>query len=382
MPRLPRLRLLLLLTLPWTGCGSKDGAPVAAFSRPPPAVVVASAVAENVPLYLDEIGRCTARESVNVQPQVSGRIMGIHFVDGADLTLGKPLFTIDPRPYQAQLAQANASLRVNQAALDLAKLEVKRYESLMRSHGGVSRETYDQKANAVQVAEAQVASSLATIESARLNVEFCTIKSPIEGRAGHRLVDVGNIVLANNKDISLLTIQRLDPIYADFTVAENDFTAVQANARKAQLKVEVSLPEKDTKSRSGEVTFLDNSVQELTGNVKLRATLPNADRHFWPGRFVKVRLILRTLPNAVLVPAEAVQLSAKGSFVYVVKPDDTAELRLVTTGQKHDDRVVLLSGVKAKERVITVGQIAVMPGGKVRVETSPASSPSASGKAP
>ena len=198
------------------------------------------------------------------------------------------------------------------------------------------------------MAEAQVQQSQAAVETARLNLEYCTIRSPIDGRAGQRLVDIGNVVAANTG--SLLVIERLDPIYADFTITENDLTAVQRNMQSGTLKVEVRLPDEPDKPRDGKLTFLDNAVQEGTGTVKLRATIPNGDHYFWPGRFVKVRLVLSTLHGAVLVPAAAPQISAKGPFVYVIKEDSTAELRPVKLGQRQDEFVVVEEGLSLGSR--------------------------------
>src|SRR5919106_774103 len=250
----------------FAGC-SKESQPNP--ERPPAPVTTAAATAQDVPLYIDAVGKIVAREVVSIQPQVSGRIVKIHFTDGADVKTGDLLFTIDPRPFQAQLNQ-------NRAA----------------------------------------------VENARLNLEYCTIRSPINGRAGQRNVDAGNVVSANNS--TLLVIQRLDPIYADFTVTENELTAVQQNMSNRALTVEVRLPDDAASMREGKLTFLDNSVQEGSGTVKLRATLSNGDRRFWPGRFAKVRLVLETRRDAVLVPADAPQLSAKGSFVYVINGDSSA----------------------------------------------------------
>lgn len=334
------------------------------FERPPASVTVAAAIAQDVPVYIEAVGKTVAREVVSIQPQVSGRITQIHFTDGADLKRGDVLFTIDPRPYQAELNQAEANLAQAEAALGLAKVNFDRVEKVSDPRA-VARQDYDSKKSAVQSAEAAVQQNRAAVESARLNLEYCTIRSPINGRAGQRMVDAGNVVSANNG--SLLVIQRLDPIYADFTVTESDLGAVQRNMAKQALRVEVWLPDDGTEAREGKLTFLDNSVQEGTGTVKLRATLPNSDRRFWPGRFAKVRLILQTQRDAVLVPAGVPQLSAKGSFVYVIKPDSSAELRPVKVGQAQGEMVVIESGLKAGERVVVSGQLGVTPGGKVRV---------------
>jgi membrane fusion protein, multidrug efflux system len=345
------------------GCAKKNPPPI---DRPPSPVSVVAAVTRDVPVYLDEVGRCVAREVVSIQPQVSGRIMAIQFTDGADLKKGDPLFTIDPRPFQAQLDSAEANLAQSKAALDYARIEFDRVKDLVESKA-IARQDYDSRRNAVDVGEAQVKQNEAAVESARLNLEYTSIRSPIDGRAGHRLVDVGNVVTANNT--MLLDIQRMDPIYADFTVTENDFSEVKRNAARRSLRVEVRLPDEPEKPLLGRLTFLDNTVQSDSGTVMLRATVPNGSRRLWPGQFVNVRLVLATLPGAVLVPAAAPQDSAKGPFVYVVKQDSTAELRPVKLGQPQGDLIVVEQGLKAGERVVLNGQLGVMPGGKVRVES-------------
>ena len=358
--------LLCISVLLQFGCTKK--APPA-FERPPALVVVTPAVSSSVPVYLDEVGRGVAREVVSVQPEVSGRITEILFQDGANLKKGDPLFTIDPRPFQAQLESAEANLAQSKAALDFAKIQFARVQDLVESKA-IARQDYDTRKNAVDVGEAQVRQNQAAVESAHLNLEYTAIRSPIDGRAGHRLVDLGNVVTANTS--TLLSIEQLNPIYADFTVTENDFPTVQRNSRGGQLKVEVRLPDEGAKPLMGQLTFLDNSVQPTSGTVMLRATVPNAANRLWPGQFVNVRLVLSTLPKAVLVPVAATQDSAKGPFVYVVKEDSTAELRPVKLGQRQGDLVVVADGIKPGERVVVLGQLGVMPGAKVRVDTGTA----------
>jgi multidrug efflux system membrane fusion protein len=366
-----RLGLVLLSAGFMLGCGKKNEA---TFERPPAPVTVAAAITQNVPVYIDAVGKIVAREVVSIQPQVSGRITQIHFADGADVKVGQLLFTIDPRPYQAQLNQAEANLAQAEAALSLAKINFSRVENISDPRA-VSRQDYDTKKSAVDNADALVKQNRAAVENSRLNLEYSTIRSPINGRAGQRAVDVGNVVAANSG--SLLVIQRLDPVYADFTVTENELTAVQRNMAKRSLHVEVRLPDENGDAREGQLTFLDNAVQEGTGTVKLRATLPNSDRRFWPGRFAKIRLIIDSQLDAVLVPAEAPQLSAKGSFVYVVKNDASAELRTVKLGQRQGELVVVADGLKPNEKVVVKGQLGVTPGGKVRVAAEPAQKPPA-----
>ena len=397
---------LLALALALVAC-SKPAAPAGAFERPPAPVSVTAAIARDVPVYLDEIGRVVARETVAVKAQVAGRIETAPFEDGADIAKGDVLFTIDPRPFQARVAAAEASVLSAQASLtraktatqrpeatlararavrDLARAEFARVEKLVATRA-VSQSDFDAKKSAVDMneaevrqaeaelaqaapderqAEAQVKVAEAAVASAKIDLDYCTIRSPIAGRAGHRLVDAGNVIAASGDP--LVVIERLDPVYVDFTVPENELTRVQSNMAKGSLHVEVRLPDDAADAREGQLTFLDNAVQDASGTVKLRATVPNADRRFWPGRFVNVRLVLETLQAAVLVPAAAPQLSGKGTFVYVVKEDGTAEMRPAVVGQRQDGLVVLREGVKAGERVVVAGQLAVTPGGKVRVE--------------
>lgn len=355
------------------GCGheeQKPGAP-AAFQRPPAPVTVTAAIQKDVPNYLDAVGKTVAREVVSIKPQVSGRITRIHFADGADVKRGTPLFTIDPRPYQAKVLEAEGNLAQMQAAVDLAKIEFERVANLIETKA-ISKSDFDTRKNAVQVAEAQLKQSQGALETARLDLEYCFIRSPIDGRAGKRMVDIGNIVTPDTE--TLLMIQRLDPIYADFTIAENELSAVQTNMDRGTLKVELRLPdEADDTPRDGTLTFLDNAVQDGTGTVNLRATTSNQDHHFWPGRFVKVRLVLSTQQNAVLIPATAPQMSAKGSFVYIVKQDSSAELRPITLGLRQGEFVVVNQGLRPGERVVVNGQLGVTPGGKVRVDEARAS---------
>ena len=362
------LYVLALFVLQMTASGCNRANPQAAGSQmPPPLVSVAKAQAQDVPVYLDEIGKSYAFESVTVTPQVGGRITERQFQDGADLAEGQLLFMIDPRPYQAQLDSAKGALAQAKAALELAKVEFARSSELFNSKV-IAKQDYDSKRSTVEVDQAQVESAQGALETAQLNLEYCSIHSPIQGRAGARLVDVGNVVQANTT--ALLLIQRLDPIYADFTITERDLPNLQKEMTRGTLKTFVRLPsDPEEHARGGKLTFLDNTVQNGTGTVVLRATVSNPDHHFWPGQFVNVRLVLATQKGAVLIPNQATQISQNGPFVYVVKPDNTADLRLVTLGQRQGHNIVVSQGVAPGESVIVSGQMTVAPNGKVRVDT-------------
>jgi multidrug efflux system membrane fusion protein len=355
----------LLLGLLATAACSRSNVQ-AAPAMPAPLVTVVKATSQDVPRYLDEIGRNAAFESVTVTPQVSGTIVERHFQDGDNLHRGQLLFVIDPRPYKAQVDSAQAALAQAKAALDLAKIQFARDEEVIEARA-ISKQDYDTKKNTVDVDQAQVEAAEAALETANINLAYCYIHSPIDGRAGARLVDVGNVVQPNTT--SLLSIQRLDPIYAIFTVTEGDLPQVQKQMSSGTLKAAVRLPsDAENAARSGRVEFLDNSVQNGTGTVNLRATMSNSDHHFWPGQFVDVKLVLTTEKAAVLIPNQAAQISQQGPFVYVVKSDDTAELRPVKLGQRQGDQVVVTQGVAANERVVLAGQMLIRPGGKVRIE--------------
>ncbi|CAN5486420.1 efflux RND transporter periplasmic adaptor subunit [soil metagenome] len=367
------------------GC-SKPPQAQSAGERPSPGVSVAEAQVRDVPVYIDEIGRIVASEVVSIQSQASGRITEIHFKDGSDVKRDQMLFTIDPRPYQAALERAQADLQQNTATLSLMRGEFERVKGMVESKA-LSREEFEQRQNGVAVSEAQVASAQAAIDTAKVNLDYCFIKSPIDGRAGQRLVDLGNIVNPMSNQ-PLLVIQKLDPIYADFTITESRLPDVRKHMRDHTLKTLVWVPEESAGGiapHEGDLTFLNNSVQETTGTVKLRATLQNADHHFWPNQFVNIRLILEMKKDAVLVPETAVQIGQQGPFVFVVSKSEKgaiAEIRPVSVGQKHAENVVIESGLKSGETVVITGQMMVNPGGKVMVMPSAPPPPGAPGAAP
>ncbi len=393
--------LSLLAAVAGIGCYPKQEA----ATMPPPAVTTADVVVRDVPVYIDEIGKCSANKSVAIMPQVAGRIDSASFVEGADIKKGDLLFTIDPRPFKAALALAEATVGQNEANLKFAKEDFARVEAL-KGTSAVSQTEYDQKEDAYAVAQANVEAGKANVETAKLNLEYCEIRSPIKGRSGMRLVDPGNVVKENEG--TLVSIQSLDPIYADFTIPENRLPEVRSHMADGMLKTIVGLPQESltyvrgsgattqpasattaptsqpvaaapehaAEQRTGQLSMLDNSILGNSGTVRLRATIPNADEYFWPGQFVHVRLVLVDKPNAILVPNQALQIGQVGTFVYVIKHDeqkklDTAEMRPVQLGQRQGDLVVIDSGLTPEDKVIVTGQLMVQPGGPVTVVNPP-----------
>jgi multidrug efflux system membrane fusion protein len=345
-----------------TGCQKATPPP----ARPPRTVAVATAHTRDTPLYLDEIGNCTAYETVTLQPQVSGQIVGIHFQDGQEVKKGDLLFSIDPRPYQAALDQAVATREQNRARARYAQSQLTRTNELRRTNVVAAQEQESAESTA-KAATATVEADEANVKAAQLNREFCDIHSPIDGRASKRMVDLGNIVAPNTTQ--LLLIQRQDPIYVEFTIPERELPRVRHYLQQGSLKVAASFPDSGNKAteqtREGTFDFLDSGVQPGTGTVRMRALLPNADRLFWPGQFINVRLLLDTVRDSILIPNEAVQIGQQGTFVFIVKADATVELRPVQVGQRQGDDLVITQGLQPGETVVVTGQIALAPGTKV-----------------
>jgi multidrug efflux system membrane fusion protein len=337
----------------------------------PRPVEVAKVIQKDVPLYLDEIGTCTAFETVQVQAQVSGQITARNFQDGADVKKGDSLFTIDSRPYEAVLVQAQGQLAQAKSQLVLDQITLKRQQDL-RSKGVNAPQELDTAQGTVNNDEAKVKSAEGAVSAAQVNVDYCNIRSPIDGRVGLRQVDVGNIVGGGSATTGgvLVTIQGIDPIYTDFTVAEPDLALVRKYLGGPNVKVMTDADGDQLPSREGTLAFIDNSLQPGSGTVKARGVTPNADRALWPAQFVHVRLILDNLRNSKLVPSGAVQIGQNGPYIFVVKPDSTLELRQVKPGQRHDDLTVIMEGVNVGETVVVSGQLQLAPGTKVVAKES------------
>lgn len=338
--------LLVVLLLTLRSFTNRPKTPTPPGPRP---VTTAKVITQDVPLYLDEIGTTAAYETVQIQAQVSGQIISREFKDGADVKKGDLLFLIDPKPYEAILASAQADLALTQATL-------KRQEELKAKNVTASQEWDTAQANARR-AEAAVA-------AAQVNLDRCYIKSPIDGRAGLRNVDIGNVV-GPGGSTPLLTIMGMDPIYTDFTVAEPDLPLVRRYLTNSNLKVVTDADGDNVEPRDGKLYFIDQAVQQGAGTIKLRGVTPNSDRALWPAQFVKVRLVLDILKDAKLVPGSAVQIGQNGPYVFVVKPDSTLELRQVKPGQPQGDLTVITDGVQKGEMVVTSGQLQLSPGMRV-----------------
>ncbi|OQX19773.1 MAG: hypothetical protein BWK76_03435 [Desulfobulbaceae bacterium A2] len=362
--------LLLLLPLPLLllSCSQDQGSPPAsaeAKKKMPVPVVTAQAEERTVPLELRAVGTVAASASVAITAQVEGELREAHFREGAMVKTGDLLFTIDPRVHAAQLQQAEAALARDQAQLEHARKQAARYTSGGKK-GFVSEEQIDQALANVAALEAAVQADRAAAAQTRLRLEFCTIRSPINGLTGSRLVDPGNLVKANDKDQPLLSIRQLQPAHINFSVPERYLPEIRRRLAAAPLEVRVPAPTEDTILARGELRFIDNSVDAGTGSIRLRGVFTNEDGQLWPGQFVNIVLILGSEERAVVIPSEAVQNGQQGEYLYVVTPERQAELRKVSIARTLGELTVIREGVRPGEIVVVRGQLRLTPGSAVK----------------
>jgi multidrug efflux system membrane fusion protein len=356
---------ILFPALLLAGCAGKP--PQAAFERPPAPVSVATAVAVDVPIYLDEVGRGVAREFVSVQPQVSGRITEQHFADGADLKQGDLLFTIDPRPYEAALNQMTADLNRDKAQSIQLQNDFTRYETLLKEGVG-SRQQYDEARSKYEAIAATVAADEANVQTARLNLEYTRILSPIDGRTGTLILHQGNVVKAN-ADTDMVVINQIKPVYVNFALPEQSLATVRTNMAVHPLSVDVIAPG-DKADVLGRLSFVDNTVDATTGTISLKGLFDNQDQKLWPGQFVDTYLTLSERPDAVLVPSQAVQTGQDGSYVFLIDRKMKATIRKVAVGETIEGNTIIENGLGGGETIVTDGQLRLMPGATVMIKNA------------
>ncbi len=381
------------------GCSgdSASGKP----NAPAPAgvpVTVATVVQRTVPIQVRAIGNVQAYSSVTVMSQVDGQVASVHFTEGQDVKRGDLLFTLDQRPLQADLQRAEATLAKDQAqekqaeanlARDVAQLEnanvqVGRYRELI-DDGAISKEQYDQVRTAavamdatvqadraaVDNAKALAQADRAAVDNARIQLGYTVIRAPMDGRTGNLLVHPGSTVKARDQASAMVVINQIHPIYVAFGVPEQYLESIRRYRAAGALTVETSPADQVADPVRGELTFVNNAVDPQTGTIQLKATFPNAGNRLWPGQFLNVVLTLTTRPNALLVPSQAVQASQQGQHVFVVKPDMTVEARPIVLGEPVGSDIVVEKGLAAGERVVTEGQLRLLPGTKVEIKAAP-----------
>lgn len=334
--------------------------------KPVVSVTAAPATERDVPVQVRAIGNVQAYTTVTIKAQIDGAITAVHFNEGQKVKKGDLIFSIDPRPFEAKLKQAEANLAKEKAQFQTAKKQVERYAAVV-SKGFVSQEKYDQIIADSAALEASVHADEAAVESARLELKYCSITSPIDGYVGEIKVNQGNVVKANDNEKPLVIINQTSPIYVSFAVPEQNLPAIKKYMAKGKLKTQVVVPGEDDQLVRGELTFLDNTVDTATGTILLKATFSNEDRQLWPGQFVNVLLTLTTETGAVVVPSRAVQTGQQGQFVFVVKPDSTVEYRQVTVGRMFENDIVVTKGILSGEKVVTDGHLRLAQGSPVKV---------------
>jgi multidrug efflux system membrane fusion protein len=333
-------------------------------STPPPVPVTpGEATAENVPIFVSGLGTVQAYMNVAIKTRVDGQITGVSFTEGQDVKTSDPLFQIDPRPFQAALAEAQANKRKDEAQLQAARLVLGRYERLLASRTQ-TQEAYDNQKATVGQLEGAVGADQALIDTAQLNLDYAKIRSPIDGRAGARLVDPGNVVQAS-QNTTLVTVAQIKPIFVSFTVAQEFLDKIRQSQAKQQLDVIAYASDDNTRLSEGKLTLIDNVIDVATGTIHLKATFANDDERLWPGEFVNARLVLSTRQNAITVPAQTVMQGPEGPYIYVIKPDETVERRDVKVAATQDGRAVIQDGLSVGDRVVVNGQYRLTDGAKI-----------------
>jgi multidrug efflux system membrane fusion protein len=424
-PKIRRTLVLVALAAPLlTACSDRaTGSPARRPAPPAVPVTVAPVVQKDVPMLVSAVGNVQAYTTVSVKSQIAGQIVAVHFTEGQMVKKSELLYTIDPRPLEAALRQAQANLARDHAQLqqaqaalgqrraeiqqaeanlgrdmaqmDNARIQEQRYHELVNKEF-VAREQYDQiKTNAaamqatvqadraaIENAKASVQAAIATIENARaaiaadeamvdtarLQLGYTSIRAPMEGRTGNILVHAGNVIKAN-EDNPMVVISEIQPIYVSFAVPERYLADIKRYSATAPLRVQAS-PDRARPPALGQVTFVNSTVDATTGTIQLKAMFPNTDNGLWPGQFVDVMLTLTTEPNAVLVPTQAIQPGQQGSFVFVVKPDLTVEARRVDAGRQVAGQTIVVKGLTPGERVVIDGQLRLVPGAKVDIKAT------------
>jgi multidrug efflux system membrane fusion protein len=340
-------------------------------ARPPIPVNTAVARVTDAPVALTAIGAIQSISTVSIRAQIDGQIREVHFKEGQRVRTGDLLFTIDPRPFEAALRAAEAAHARNQALLLKAEADLRRYQELA-AREFASKQKYEEASANAAALKASILGDAAQVDMARLRLEYTRIHAPIDGRAGSVLVTAGNLVKAN--DATLVVVNQTRPIHAAFSVPETRLDEIRRHRANGALAVRILMPEGSAPLPAGTLSFINNAVDQTTGTIQLKATFPNADGRLTPGQFVTIELHLTTEKQATVVPSQAIQIGQRDGttfrYVFVVKADSTVELRQVDPGVTFGDRTVIRRGVRPGERVVTVGQLRLRPGAKVRLDSN------------
>ena len=334
---------------------------------PPVPVLVATVTEKTVPVELKVIGNVEAYSTVSIKSRLAGQLVQVNFKEGQDVKQGELLFVIDPRPYEAALRQVEANLARDKALATKAQADAGRYAELIRKQF-VSQQDYDQAKATAESLGATVNADQVAVQNAKLNLSYCYIKAPISGRTGSLIAHQGNMI-KDNADTAMVVINQIQPIYVSFALPEQNLAAVRKYMAAEKVTVSAVIAGQENNPEMGVLSFIDNTVDKTTGTILCKATFTNESKRLWPGLFVNVVVQLSTQPNAILVSSQAVQTSQEGQIVFVVKPDLTVEIRPVEVGRPINGDVIITKGLKPGERVVTDGQLRLVPGAKVEIKT-------------
>lgn len=357
---------VVLIAVILAGCSSSDSKAAAArpTTLPPVPVAVTTAQRMDLPVYLTGLGSVTPSNSVSIKSRVDGQLTQVAFKEGQQITKGQLLAVIDPRPFEVQLAQARATLSRDQAQLRDAKLNLQRFQDLLKESGAVSQQQVDTQAALVDQLVGATQNDEAQIASAQLNITYCHITAPITGRIGIRLVDVGNIVHASDPG-PLLIITQLQPIAVLFSLPEDQLPTVAQHMKAGPLTAQAYSRDDQTQLATGQLQTIDNQIDQTTGTGRLKAMFENRNTELWPNQFVNIHLLLELRKNVIVVPSAAIQHGPQGAFAYVVKADKTAEARPVTVSISQGNLTAVAQGLAEGENVVTDGQDKIQNGSKV-----------------
>jgi len=344
--------------------GGKKGPP----QFPPSAVQTALAIKMDTPVVIDAFGNTKDQASIDVVPQVSGKLIQTFILDGAVVTNGQPLFLIDPSDYTNRVRQAAGLVTADRANLELSRLTLERNRPLLAKNM-ISAETFDTLKTKLDAAAAQLQIDEAALDQARLDLSRCTVTSSVNGVCSKRFVDNGNLAVANQT--KLTNVRSYDPLFVEFTVSEEYLDILRREMAAGAVRIEIT-PRGATNSYGGELVFLDNAVDRQTGTILLRGLVPNPDRKIWAQQFTEVRIMAGFARDAVMVPESAVQFGKDGPYAFVVKQDNTVDLRLVKPGIRHNNLLQVFKGVEPGERVVVLGQLMLYPGAMVAEAAQPA----------
>jgi len=362
-----RLQISLMAVLGglllWGCQGDRPGKSLAPAPVP---VVVAEVKARNVPVEIRNIGNVEPFATVGVKSRIAGQLVKVNFTEGQDVREGDLLFVIDPRPYEGALRRAEADLARDQALAVKARNDYRRYAELLKNQL-ISQQEYEQAKSTAESLEATVRAHQVTIQNARLNLSYCYIRAPISGRTGNLLAHQGNMI-KENADTPMVVINQIQPIYVAFAVPEGQLPLLRKYLARGEVRVEAVIPTEPDQPESGVLTFVNNTVDQTTGTILCKATFPNPGRRLWPGLFVNVVVKLAEEPGVITVPSQALQTGQQGQFVWVVKPDLTAEVRPVEVDRSLSNEVVVKKGLNLGERVVLEGQLRLTPGARVEIK--------------